>query len=145
MSIEELIDAMKLKLAEWEEPTRPGPCTEEEILSAETRFMSDFGHPFPEAFKRILRKTNGFYFDGMTIWPITPEPGFEETIYQANQDLKDHFSNDFVYFGQNGEELFVRNLKTNLFSAIEFVGKPVWKEFSDAEEMFRFMLERNFL
>ncbi len=145
MSIEELIEAMKLKLAEWGEKAQPSPCTEEEILLAETRFSKAFGQPFPDAYKRILRKTNGFYFDGMTIWPIKPEPDFEETIQQANQNLNEYFSRDFIYFGQNGEELFVLNLKTGLFCAIEFVGKPVWCEFADAEEMYRFMLERNFL
>lgn len=144
MSIEELIDAMKLKLTEWSEP-QPGPCTELEILSAETIFFKAFGHRFPDAYKRILRATNGFYFDGMTIWPIKPEPGFEETISQANQNLNEYFSRDFVYFGQNGEELYVLNLKTSHYCAIEFVGKPVWREFADAEEMYRFMLERNFL
>ncbi len=60
--------------------------------------------------------------------------------------LHDYWGNpDFIYFGQNGEELFVLSLKTGFFCAIEFVGKPVWAEFADADEMFRFMLERNYL
>lgn len=148
-SIEEVLAAIRLKLDEWNRlsPTRhapPGPCPANDIGAAEAAFRDEFGHDFPAAYKRILALTNGVYFDGMTIWPAMPEPGFEESILQANRDLRETFSEDFIYFGQNGEELFVLNLKTGCFCAIEFVGKPVWAEFADADEMFRFMLERNF-
>lgn len=141
-SIEDLLAAIRLKNDDWGEPTHD-PCPADDIQSAEEAFRDEFGHDFPAAYKRILALTNGVYFDGMTIWPAMPEPGFEETILQANRDLRETFSGDFIYFGQNGEELFVLNPKTGCFCAIEFVGKPVWAEFADADEMFRFMLERN--
>ncbi|MDW9249982.1 hypothetical protein C7S13_3969 [Burkholderia cepacia] len=67
---------------------------------------------------------------------------FRQTIFEANADLRDSFDNRFVYFGQRDEELYVINTGTRRYCAIEFVGKPIWEEFSDDKEIFEFMLER---
>jgi hypothetical protein len=142
-TIESLVVEIREKNGEWEKSARPGPCPDGDIQAAERAFREEFGRDFPNGYKRLVALSNGVYFDGMTIWPATPEAGFEETILEANRDLRDTFSGDFLYFGQNGEELFALDLRTDRFVAIEFVGKPVWAEFADSVEMIRFMLHRN--
>lgn len=142
MNIEELVDAMTNYLADRPVPSVPQSVSEERILGAEKEFQKEFGHEFPDAYKRILRRANGVYHNGLIIWPATPEPLFEETIQQANKDLRSNFSDHFLYFGQLDEELYVFDLKSQKYCAIEYVGKPVWEEFLNADEMFEFMLER---
>lgn len=119
-----------------------GPCSEEEIAAADARFKAAFGQPFPEAYKRVLRRANGVYYDGLVIWPAKTEEFFDETIHQANNSLSQDFSEDYIYWGNMDEELYVFDLRTRGYCAIEYVGKPVWMRFENAEEMFVFMLER---
>jgi hypothetical protein len=142
MKIEELVDNMTTYLADGQVASIPQPCSEEQISVTAALFAAEFGHDLPEAYKRVLRKANGVLHNGLTIWPAVPEPLFNETIIQANKDLRASFSDQFVYFGQMDEELYVFNVRTKKYSAIEFVGKPEWMRFASAEEMFEFMLSR---
>ena len=145
MKIEEIVNMM----TEFQKKNRPRlknlipqPVTEENINSTDRAFRKEFGHGLPDAYKRILRRSNGVVYNGLVIWPATPEPLFDETIQQANADLRSSFSDHFLYYGQSGEELYVFDLKSQKYCAREYVGKPVWMEFSSDEEMFQFMLER---
>ncbi|WP_318834658.1 hypothetical protein [Burkholderia cepacia] len=96
----------------------------------------------PASYKEMLRHADGVLHNGLTIWPIEKRAVFRQTIFEANADLRDSFDNRFVYFGQRDEELYVINTGTRRYCAIEFVGKPIWEEFSDDKEIFEFMLER---
>lgn len=142
MKIEELVDEMTEYLKDGAVLETPAPCTEEDISTAEINFKREFGHSFPDAYKRILRMSNGVIHNGLVIWPVKPQPYFEETIIEANSNFRETFSDEYLYFAQKDEELYVLRIKTNEFCAIEFVGKPVWKRFSNADEMFQFALER---
>lgn len=142
MKIEDLVINMTAYLADANAPSIPQPCSEEQISATAATFTAAFGHDLPEAYKRILRRANGVLHNGLTIWPAVPEPLFEETIIQANKDLRDAFSDEFFYFGLMDEELYVFNVKAREYCAIEYVGKPVWKRFVSADEMFEFMLNR---
>lgn len=121
---------------------RPLPCSEAEIDAADRAFARQFGHPLPEAYKRILRKANGLKHNGLTVWPIRPHFVFQQTVFEANDDLRETFSDQFLYFGQRDEELYVFDIGRQRYCAIEFVGKPVWMEFDDDTQMFDFMLRR---
>ncbi len=142
MNIEELVDHMTEYLQDDPVPSIPQPCGENDILKAEHEFKAECGCNFPDAYKRVLRRANGVDHNGLIIWPAKPEPLFQETILQANADLRENFSGDFIYYGQMDEELYVFDLRTMEYCAIEYVGKPVWATFADADEMFQFMLER---
>ncbi|MHC8294226.1 hypothetical protein [Pseudomonas sp. LB3P58] len=142
MTIESLVDRMTDDLLPSEVPAIPQSCPEQAIVQAETAFKQAFGLEFPEVYKRVLRRANGVLHNGLIIWPAVTEPLFQETLLEANSDLRDTFSADFIYFGQLDEELYVLELASQTYCAIEFVGKPVWKRFRDALEMFEFMLER---
>jgi len=139
MSIADLVENMTLSL---NEANRPRACTEDEIITADSRFSREFEFALPAAYKEVLRYADGVIFNGLTIWPLEKQALFRETIFEANSNLRDSFDNRFVYFGQRDEELYVFELATQRYCAIEFVGKPVWAEFQNDTEMFEFMLER---
>lgn len=78
----------------------------------------------------------------MKICPAVESPGFRETLEQFNEDLRDSFYSRFIYLGQRDEELYVWDEKRRMYCATEFAGRPIWREFSSAEEMFTFLLCR---
>lgn len=139
MTVAELVENMTLYL---NEANRPHACTEVEIAAADRRFASELGSTLPSAYKDVLRCADGVLHNGLTIWPVEQHVLFRQTIFEANTDLRDSFDNRFIYFGQFDEELYVLEIATQRYCAIEFVGKPVWEEFRDDREMFEFMLER---
>jgi hypothetical protein len=139
MSIEPLARAMAQELSD---SSRPAPCDEGAIEAAGRRFMQAYGERLPDAYKRILRVSDGVLHNGLTIWPVAPHPVFRQTIFEANEDLRDSFDERYLYFGQWDEELYVYDLPRQRYCAIEFVGKPVWNEFDNDEQMFEFMLRR---
>lgn len=142
MKIEDLVENMNEYLKSGSVSAGLSPCSDLDIVTADTAFAAEFGQPFPAAYKRVLRVTNGVLHNGLVIWPATPGALFRETIFQANKELREDFSDDFIYFGRMDEELYVFDRRHREYCAIEFVGKPVWKHFSSADEMFEFMLER---
>lgn len=142
MSIENFVDQMTAYIAGSPAYPAPNPCSEDEIDQLAQLFERKFKFPLPEAYKRVLRRANGVLHNGLTIWPAKPEKAFRETLVEANDDLREHFSMDYLYFGQRDEELYVYDLRRKEYCAIEFVGKPVWKQFLNAESMVEFMLER---
>jgi hypothetical protein len=142
MNIEELVDHMTADLADLPAEMIPQPCNEEQILLAKQAFLAEFGHSLPEAYQRVLRRANGVSYNGLTIWPALDAPLFRETIILANRELRDTFSDAYLYFGQRDEELYVLEVATLRWCAIEFVGMPEWASFDSAEAMFQFMLAR---
>lgn len=139
MTIEELAAQMTAFLRV---ERRPPPCTEAEIDAADRAFARQYARPLPEAYKRVMRHANGLKHNGLTVWPIRPHFVFQQTVFEANDDLRDTFSDHFLYYGQRDEELYVFDLRRQRYCAIEFVGKPVWMEFDDDTQMFEFMLRR---
>ncbi len=71
----------------------------------------------------------------MTIWPCAPHWKFTESVVPANREMRERISEDFLYFGQRDDSVFVWETSTVRWQA-------VWEEFSDAESMLVFMLER---
>jgi hypothetical protein len=142
MKIEDIVDNMTSYLEDGSVQDIPWPCSEDEITIAESQFKNEFGYSFPEAYKRVLRRANGVMHNGLIIWPAKPQAIFQETIFQVNINFRDSFSDEYLYFAQMDEELYVFNINTQEYCAIEFVGKPVWKQFVSADEMFLFVLER---
>ena len=119
MTIEELTDLMTDALRDHPGLTIPPPCSEDEILKAEKAFNAKFKGDFPDAYKRVLRRANGISHNGLTVWPAKREPLFRETILEANVDFQENFSDDFIYYGQWDEELYVFDLRTKEYCAIE--------------------------
>lgn len=124
------------------EERRPPPCTDAQIEEADRAFTAQFGRPLPPAYRRVLREANGLKHNGLTVWPIRQHFAFQQTVFEANEDLRENFSDQFVYYGQRDEELYVFDLGRQRYCAIEFVGKPAWREFDDDVQMFEFMMHR---
>lgn len=124
------------------EERRPPQCTDAQIDSADRAFTKQLGHPLPEAYKRVLYCANGLKHNGLIVWPIRPYFVFQQTIFEANEDLRDSLSDQFLYYGQWDEELYVFDLDRKRYCAIEFVGKQAWMEFEDDTKMFEFMMHR---
>jgi hypothetical protein len=143
MTFKELVDNM-IACGKKHRPRlkQPHPVPDETIEKAEKSFQKKFGYGLPDAYKRLLRRANGIIYNGLIVWPATPQTPFEETIEEANTNLQEDFCEDFLYFGESGEELYVFDLKAQQYCAIEYVGKACWKEFEDAEEMIQYMLAR---
>lgn len=140
MSIEDLVDNMTQYLKE--EEIRPPACSESAIALADRQFSRQFGHALPEAYKRVLRRADGVTHNGLIVWPIKGHTIYRETIFEANANLREDFDDGFLYFGNMDEELYVFDIQRQHYCAIEYVGRPVWKEFNDDTEMFEFMLQR---
>lgn len=139
MNIETLAGLMARELSD---SSRPAPCDGDAIAAAGLRFMQAYGEPLPAAYQRILRVSDGVLHNGLIVWPVAPHAVFRQTLFEANDDLRDSFDERYLYFGQWDEELYVFDTTTKRYCAIEFVGKPVWNEFDNDEQMFEYMLRR---
>jgi hypothetical protein len=118
------------------------PCPPPAYERAKTRFKSKFGFELPDAYWVVMSVCNGIRFNGMTICPAVQSPGFRETLEQFNEDLRDSLYSRFIFLGQRDEELYVWDETRRMYCATEFSGRPIWREFSSAEEMFTFLLRR---
>jgi hypothetical protein len=63
-------------------------------------------------------------------------------VVSANRERRESISEDFLYFGQRDDSVFVLETSTGRWQAGELNGLAVWEEFSDVESMLVFMLER---
>ena len=140
MGIEELVNNMTQYLKE--EDTRPLACSNSAIAAADKRFHHSFGCVLPEAYKRVLQCADGIYHNGLIVWPIGKSPLFHETIFEANENLRESPDDDFLYFGNMDEELYIFDIQRQQYCAIEYAGRSIWNEFKDDLEMFEFMLQR---
>lgn len=114
-------------------------CDESEIDRQSKYFYRTFNIEMPEAYKRVLRLTNGLMFNGMKIWPITSHNLMSEDIYAANEHISPE--REVVVLIQMDDELYVYDNALNKYVASEFHGGN-WKEFESANEMFEFVLKR---
>ena len=105
------------------------------------QFELAFAQPLPEAYRQLLRISDGVMENGLKIWPCAPRWSFTESVVSANREMRDSVSEDFLYFGQCDDSVFVLETSTGLFLAVELNGLAVWEEFSDFEAMLAFMLE----
>lgn len=141
MSIETLVKAVQENCAEYDLYNPPAAKLEAVTAVAEA-FEREFQRPLPEAYQRLLLASDGILENGLTIWPCAPHWKFHESILTANRDLRENISDDFLYFGQRDDSVFVLELATGRFLAVELNGLAEWEEFPNCEAMIEFMLER---
>ena len=141
MSIETLVKAIQDNCAEYDLFNPPG-ASSEAVAQAAADFEREFQHPLPDASCRLLLASDGILENGLTIWPCATYWEFHESILTANHDLRENVSDDFLYFGQRDDSVFVMELATGRYLAIELNGLAEWEEFPDCETMIEFMLER---
>ena len=139
MSIERLVAAIQELRRENAEFVSP-PASEAAIDALSAQFQSEFGLPLPDAYQRILRLSDGIVFDGLTVWPTHRYWPFQESLIEANQDLREEES--LIYFGQRDDIVFVWDQKREVYAALELSGLSEWETFATAEEMVVFMLQR---
>ena len=141
MSIETLVKAIQESRAEYDLFNPPGasPETVEAVAAA---FEGEFQYPLPDAYRRLLLASNGVLENGLTIWPCAVYGEFQESILTANLELRENISDDYLYFGQRDDSVFVMELASGRYLAIELNGLAEWEEFLNCEAMLEFMLER---
>jgi hypothetical protein len=121
------------------------PASEAEIDALARAFQRRFRHALPESYKRVLQVANGLHFNGMTLWPTARKtfPSMVwESLIEVNIDLREGFAEEFLYFGQMDEELYVFEPSTGIYKAIEYTCLDGWKTFKDAEAMLVYLLRR---
>jgi hypothetical protein len=141
MSIETLTTRIISTIATFGDPVSP-PASSSEIDRLSTDFQKRYGVPLPDSYKQLLRVTNGLIFAGLTVWPTSKQTQISESLIDANDDLRLTLDDRFLYFGQLDEELYVLEISTGLYCAIELAGRPIWKTFKNDQDMMEFMLSR---
>lgn len=106
------------------------------------QFQKEFHFDVPESYLRVLRVCDGLNFDGLTIWPTHAHGPFEESLIDANSDLRENMEESLVYFGQRDDILFVFDKNRQGYAALEMLGLAEWLTFVDAETMILFMLQQ---
>lgn len=142
MPIDELIKTINKELIEFEDVGTPVPASPDEVARLKQAVSAQFNYILPPAFEQLLSYSNGVLFNGLTIWPTDKYWVFHESFIDANTNLRNSFDNQIIYFGTRDEELYIYNPNSEMYQAIEYVGKSEWACFTDAEEMFEFMLAR---
>lgn len=127
--------------AEYGDPI-PAPASEASIAATAEAFRQRIGHPLPDGYQDFLRLSNGIYGDGVTIWPTAVANGFDETIVDANESFRELIHDGYLYLGQRDDSVFVQELSTGRFMAVEMNGLSEWAEFGSSEAMIEFMLAR---
>lgn len=143
MSIERLINTINKELLEFEDVGTPIPASSDEVARLKQDISTKFNYSLPPIFEELLSYSNGVLFNGLTIWPTDKYWLFHESFVDANTNLRDSFGNQSIYFGTRDEELYIYDLNSKLYQAIEYVGTAEWANFTDAKEMFEFMLARS--
>ncbi len=141
MSIETLVSAIQQGREKYG-LVNPAEASQEAIAEAARLFELAYEHPLPGAYQRLLRVSDGLMDNGLTIWPCSSHGQFTESVVSANRELRDNVSEAFLYFGQRDDSVFVLELVTGRFFAVELNGLAEWEAFADCESMIMFMLER---
>ena len=140
MSVETLIREIQKSRIKYQ-LFNPEGATEAIVAMTSRQFELAFAQPLPEAYRQLLRISDGVMENGLKIWPCAPHWKFTESVVSANREMRDSVSEDFLYFGQRDDSVFVLETSTGRWLAVELNGLAVWEEFSDCEAMFAFMLD----
>jgi hypothetical protein len=142
MQIQTLVEQVNSQRLFWGQPLSP-PAAQEEITRLAAEFRETFAHALPKAYTTLLASSNGVHYNGLTIWPAYAHGPFDEDLIEANLVLRESLSEEYLYFAQRKEELFVYAPRLLRFLAIE-IGAPVpWASFRSCEELLAFALERS--
>jgi hypothetical protein len=117
-------------------------CDERDLESESLRFKKHIGLGLDDEYLALMSETNGVLFNGMIIFPLRQHEHCDETIAQANEDLREHFNKDYLFYGNFDEELYGYHTISGEYHAIEYAGEPVWNQFDSADDMFIYMIKR---
>lgn len=143
MSIKTLINKINEKLRKYETCGIPSPAADDEIIMFKKEFEVNLKHALPPIFEELLSYSNGVMFNGLVIWPTKKYWLFQESFIEANFSLRETFNEDFFYFGNRDEELYIFNPSTGTYQGIEYIGDTAWIEFDNLAAMLTFMLNRS--
>lgn len=118
----------------------PDAASEAAITATAAAFKRLVGHDLPEAYRELLRLSDGVYQDGLTLWPTVANEEFDESIVEANLSFRELVHDGYLYLGQRDDSVFVQDIATGRFLAVELNGLSDWEEFSSCEAMIEFML-----
>jgi hypothetical protein len=141
MSIESLVNQIQESRKAYD-LFNPPAASAEAISEVASQFEREFAHTLPTPYQQLLRASDGVLENGLTIWPCHPYWKFNESVITANRDLRENISDRFFYFGLRDDSVFVLEIRTGRFLAIELNGLAEWEVFSDCEAMIEFMLAR---
>jgi hypothetical protein len=117
-------------------------CDKRTLETESLRFKKVTGLTLDEDYLVLMAQSNGIMFNGLVIFPLRQHANYEETITQFNDDFRDHYNDEYLFYGYYDEELYCYHTPSCEYQAIEYVGEPVWKKFDSASDMFIFMIKR---
>jgi hypothetical protein len=121
---------------------REGGCDERTIERESVSFTTQVGRALDETYLALMSNANGVMFNGMVIFPLCKHAHRDLSIAQENEDLREHFSEDYLFYGNFDEELYCYHIPTEKYLAIEYATDSPWEQFASADEMFAYMIKR---
>lgn len=118
----------------------PVPCTPEQIKVSEVEFQRRFGVRFPDAYKQVLRASNGLLRGPMMVWPAVQQVAGQETVFNANEDLQEVFAGKFLVFGSLQSNLYGLDVENQVYCAKSFPDGRLIEKFSSDARMFEILL-----
>jgi hypothetical protein len=140
--LKQFLDVLNQEIDDDEYEYRETGCDERTIASESARFTENTGLTLDAEYLALMAVTNGVLFNGMTIFPFRKHEHCDETIAQANDDMREHLSDEYLYYGSFDEELYCYHIPSAGYQAIEYAGMPVWEYFESANAMFMYMMNR---
>lgn len=118
----------------------PPPASPQVVEQMATEFKRQFEVDLPPAYRDFLLLSDGLREDGLTMWPAARHGEFSESLISANVTLRETQNEDPVYLGMRDDSLFVWDLNTGRYIAVDVVALDEWQVFDCCEDMLRFML-----
>jgi hypothetical protein len=140
--LKQSLDRLNQEIDDDEYEYRETGCDGRTIESESMRFQENTGLTLDAEYLALMAVTNGVMFNGMTIFPLRKHEHCDETIAQANDDMREHLSDEYLYYGSFDEELYCYHIPSAGYQAIEYAGMPVWEYFESANAMFMYMMNR---
>ena len=138
MSIESLVEKIVEDCTKKGAPEFP-KCDFSELERQSKYFERTFSMPMPDAYKRVLKISNGLKSNNLNVFPVTSHVFMSEDIYGANEAMAP--DNDIVIFAQRNDEIYGFDNYLNKFVATD-VYEGLSEEFESSEEFFEYLLKK---
>jgi len=117
------------------------PCNKS-ILEESARLLVDSGHAWSEELTSFYLTTNGFYYDGIYIFPVRSDESEENPdllLRNVEWNISERLPGCIV-FGRSDEEVYVFNQNENKYQILDFTGWDEYYAFESMAELFEFVI-----
>jgi hypothetical protein len=148
--METILARLAERMAQFEPVPSLFPATHAEIASVQQSSITRLDSALPSGYLRLLVTTNGFIWNGLTVFAATARrlPIEREvwlpSIVEENEGLRldrPEYA-DYLVFAQNDLDHFVWCISDLVFLAVSLVGGDVFGTFPDFESLITSAIER---